>query len=209
MGKPGKQLLTDRELGIRTTRNVRIQKLEIASANREHGHEYQPTPYGVLEDMLCGLGLDYPRFVFVDLGCGKGRMICSASQYAFMRIVGVEFSKELHAVAVENVEVLHSFFDGRRCRDVRAVHGDAASFDLPLEPLVVYLFNPFGPAVLSRVLDRLQRSFDTLPRDIYVLYYMPEHERVMGHAPCLARVASARNWSVYKSRFTFGGFTPR
>ena len=40
---------------------------------------YVPTPYHVIKNMLESIALD-PEDVFVDLGCGKGRVIFSAAE---------------------------------------------------------------------------------------------------------------------------------
>jgi cyclopropane fatty-acyl-phospholipid synthase-like methyltransferase len=50
---------------------------------------YQPTRQHHLQEIA-----DYlqpsPRDVFVDLGCGKGRMICFMARYRLRKIIGVE-----------------------------------------------------------------------------------------------------------------------
>ena len=41
--------------------------------------------------------------VFLDLGAGKGRMLLAASRYPFRRVIGVELSDRLAAIARSNV----------------------------------------------------------------------------------------------------------
>ena len=45
-----------------------------------------------------------PTDVFVDFGSGKGRVVWQAAQYPFARVVGVEISAQLNAVARRNIE---------------------------------------------------------------------------------------------------------
>jgi hypothetical protein len=59
------------------------------------------------------------------------------------------------------------------------VNLDAAEFEMPLTPLVLYLFNPFRPAVLIPVLERLQRSLDSHPRDVIFVYLAPFHSALI------------------------------
>ena len=47
---------------------------------------------------------------------------------------------------------------------------DAASFNLPDEPLVCYFYNPFHPSVMTRILDSLEASLRSSPRQVFVLY---------------------------------------
>ena len=55
---------------------------------------YQPTEPAVFHEMLDALQnlakLDYAEFIFVDLGSGKGRTLMMASDYPFLRIIGVK-----------------------------------------------------------------------------------------------------------------------
>ena len=55
---------------------------------------YQPTESVLFHEMIGALAtqvdLEFPRFVFIDLGSGKGRTLLMASDYPFRRIVGVE-----------------------------------------------------------------------------------------------------------------------
>jgi len=50
---------------------------------------------------------------------------------------------------------------------------DAADFDPPDDPLVLYFFNPFAPPVLGRVLERVNESLDRRPRPAYVVVTGP------------------------------------
>ena len=188
----------DRELGIRASRPTDVPPTSLAGPSRPHAHRYEPTPYGVLEDMLVGLGLDWPRFVFVDLGSGKGRVVCLAACHPFKRVVGVELAPELHAIAEENIRQLSSTH--RRCRHVESRLGDAASFELPREPTVLFLFNPFGPPVLSRVLDNLERAHATHPAPRYLLYYMPIHASVVQRRELSTPHSAGQHWLIWELR---------
>ncbi len=189
---------SDRELGIHTHRAVQLAGLDIRSENRVHGNRYEPTPFGVLDDMLCGLCLEYPRYDFVDLGSGKGRVLALAATYPFRAVRGVEFSTELHLVAVTNLEQLD--VRHRRCRDVRSVHTDAATYTFPARPLVLFMFNPFTAPVLARVLTNLESTHGAGELTAYVLYYMPVHQALLERARWLQPHSASRDWVVYEAR---------
>ena len=63
-----------------------------------------------------------------------------ASEYPFRRIVGVELLPELHQIAQENLARYKS--ESQKCFALEAVCGDAIDFAFPVEPLVIFLFNP-------------------------------------------------------------------
>lgn len=188
---------SDRDLGrdVRTSRHVSLSKLTMEGEHRADAQRYEPTPFGVLEEMMLGLDIDPARFTFADLGAGKGRILCLASAWSFRRIIGIELSEELTAAARHNIR--NFAVEWRKCRKIEVEHGDAARWVPPEEPLIVYLFNPFGAAVLAQILDRIQASFDAAPREIYVLYYMPVHAELFARAPCLGPHSASRDWTIW------------
>lgn len=181
---------TDRHLGIRASRSVRLQDLDFEHPSKRHGEPYQPTPPGVLDDMLLSVDADLSECTFVDLGCGKGRVLCHAAASGFARIIGVELAPQLAEIARQNVAEFGANRSG--CRTIEVVCGDAASFALPSGPLVLYLFNPFRPPVLDRVVERVRSR----PAQTWILYYQPAHADRFGDAIDL--ICSARDWSVLR-----------
>jgi hypothetical protein len=134
-------------------------------------------------------------FTFIDLGSGKGRVLLMASAYPFKRIVGVEFMPELHHAAQKNVASYSN--DRQRCRQIETLYMDARDFQFPLEPLAVYLFNPFDEPAFARVLENLRQSITQAPRPVYVAYRFTEHERVLIEAGWLKKTAGTEQWAVY------------
>src|SRR6266849_6481339 len=100
--------------------------------------------------MISSLPIEFDQFTFVDLGSGKGRTLLMASEYPFMRIVGVELIAELHRAAQQNIREYRS--PTQRCVQIEALIADAREFELPEEPLVLYLFNPLPERALSDAL---------------------------------------------------------
>lgn len=117
--------------------------------------------------------LPHETLTFVDLGSGKGRALLLAADHSFRRIVGVEFAAELHAVASANLGKLgHAIGPGER---FELVHGDATLFRLPNDPLLLFLFHPFNPPVLTDVVRNVTQSIRERPRPIRVVYVNPVH----------------------------------
>jgi SAM-dependent methyltransferase len=162
----------DRRLGIKATGLVRPSELRLEGRNAEHSNEYFGTPSLVLDRGLDALQLDHPRFVFVDLGCGKGRVLLRAAMRPFRRVEGIELSGAMHEVAVENIELAKPLVRA----PVVARHGDVTEYELPTEPLVLYLFNAFGSAVIVQLLQNLEASLRAHPRECYFIYLNPVHK---------------------------------
>jgi hypothetical protein len=116
------------------------------------------------------LGIDFTRFTFVDVGAGKGRAMLLASHYRFRRLVGVEFARELVDVARRNIQVAGPSISSR----ARIVHQDATTYELPNEPIVLFMYNPFGCRTMAAVAERTRASFDRNPRPLHIVYLVPK-----------------------------------
>jgi predicted RNA methylase len=179
----------DTRHGTDTSAIREIGSLDIGSENARYAVRYQTASAELFDATVRDLGIDYRTFTFLDFGSGKGKMLLLASHFPFARIIGVEFARELHEVAQTNIARYAS--DAQRCRDVRSVHADVTAFDIPSDPLVCYLYNPFGAEVIRSVAQRLVDSVAAVPRDVFVLYVEPAHQEVF--------TASGR-WQVQEAR---------
>ena len=162
------------------------------------GAGYQPTDPELFHAMLRRLDIDFSRFTFLDLGSGKGRALLLASDYPFRRILGVELLPELHAVARDNIVNYRS--ERQRCFSLTSVCQDALDFEFPLEPLVLYLFNPLPEPALRAFLERLSSSLSSHPRDTYVLYANPILEHLLSTSSSWARLSGNEQYAIYRSR---------
>jgi len=162
---------------------------------------YQPTESSLFHQMLEALRdqshLDFHDFVFLDLGSGKGRTLLMASDYPFRRIVGVELLPALHQDAQENLSKYRS--ESQKCFALESICGDATEFPLPVERLVLYLFNPFPEAGLRRVIANLERSVGEHPREVYVLYHNPLLEHVLSERAELRKLHATHQFAVYRT----------
>ena len=138
---------------------------------------YQPTEPALFQEMMASLPIEFDQFTFIDLGSGKGRTLLMASEYPFMKIIGVELLPELHQLAQENLASYKS--ESQKCFTLEAVCGDATDFPFPAEPVVLYLFNPLPEAGLRQVLRNIERGPRADSRTVYVVYHNPQLDRVL------------------------------
>lgn len=165
----------DARHGIDAGASVDLDRLTIGSESRRFGERYQPSEPGVLIDTVKYIGLDPAQHRFIDLGCGKGRMLIVAAELGFRSCVGVEFATELAQAARRNAAAAGF-------RNISVIHGDAGAYGFAPgrgapkdEPLVLYLFNPFSAEIMTRVRDNLAR----LPRANYTIIYKNARERAI------------------------------
>ena len=181
---------------VRTCGVVSLDKLTIEGDNVRHGIFYHPTHPKFLFEVLGALDIDYARYRFIDLGSGKGRVLLVASEFPFREVLGVEFARELHEIACQNLRRYRS--PSQKTRNVRSVYGDAIAFEFPVAPLVLFLVNPFGPGVLVPVLRRLQQSLTAHPRDAIIVYAAPDHGELIERETVLKCVERSIYHNTYR-----------
>ena len=158
---------------------------------------YMPTDPVQFLEMMTALPIDFRTFTFVDLGSGKGRTLLMASEYPFRKIVGVEIVSELDRAAQENIRAYQS--PTQQCSDIQAICGDACRFELPEEPLVLYLFNPLPEAGLRELVQRLEKSLEELPRAVWVVYHNALLEPALAASRSLEKAGRTEYYSLYRS----------
>ena len=159
--------------GVDTGGRLHLCDLDILSANRDRGHYYLATPVRTLRSIFAALRKETENFTLVDFGSGKGRVLLVAAEYGFKRVIGVDFARDLTAVALHNIR--HYAHPDRKCPDISAVCEDAAEFEIPDDNCVFYFFNPFDRELMSRICANIERSYRRRPRKMIVVLYHPRN----------------------------------
>lgn len=124
-------------------------------------------------------------WAFLDLGCGKGRALVLASELPFRRIIGVELASTLVRVARRNARIVRKNYPHRTAIEV--VEGDASAVPLPEGNLVIFLYQPFGPELVARMLSRITDAVSGDDREIYIIYENPVHAVIVDDTPGFTR----------------------
>lgn len=175
-------LAFDSAHNVETAGTDRVYGMRVVGGNVRHAKAHEATNPVDLIRALDECSLDLSRFTFIDLGSGKGRALLLAKNYPFKRIIGVEFAAELHNIALANIAMAG---DER----FELINDDAASFEFPDGPLLIYMFNPFGPVVARPVAIKLMKCWREAPRPIRIIYLNPT---------CLSEWIDA-GWTVTRS----------
>lgn len=129
---------------------------------------YATLSYSLIWPILDHLALE-PSDTFVDIGSGKGRMLCCAARYGVGQVLGMDLSEPFCAAARENARRMR----GRRAPIfVRSCMAD--DFDYS-RASVLFFFNPFGEATMAPLLEKIGRD---VTRDVRVAYAQPTHHDV-------------------------------
>ncbi len=167
----------------------------LPSIGREHLpgiHPYEATPAWLIREILESIPLRPNVFAFVDMGSGKGRALLVASELPFAKIVGVELSHELHVIAEENIRRYQPA--SQLCTAFFLHCMNAVEYTFGPEPLVRFLFNPFGRDSVRSILASLEASLSATPREAFVVYVNPLFASSMQSAHFLRRVSKGGAW---------------
>lgn len=159
----------DRRHGTETAGEIPLAQTGVPEdqANRGNGI-YRTFWESDFHKALAALKTGFDGFTFVDIGSGKGKLLLLASGYPFARIIGVEYSPGLHAIAQSNIARYHS--SSQRCLALEAVRGDALQYRLPDGPIVCFIFNAFDASTLREVLRSIENDFCSRSTCAYVIY---------------------------------------
>ena len=127
---------------------------------------YDPLPYRSLRALARHLPLS-PSDHLLDIGCGKGRVLCFFALRRVRRCSGIEIERELAEDARRNARSL-------RCRraPIDVTHADAVDAEIG-DASIIYLFNPFSAEVLEPVLGSIETSLRARPRALRICYVNP------------------------------------
>lgn len=166
----------ERRLGIRTVGNVMIHQPD--------AHLYGTFAYRSIFRILDRMNLQ-PDDVFVDIGCGKGRIVCCAARFKIRKAVGVDLDGALCRIARENAQRLRG-----RVADIEIIHAPAQECDYT-QCTQFFLFNPFGEQTLRQVVSVISRSIQEQPRPVQIVYVNPAYDHVLAQHP---RFVLADRW---------------
>jgi len=175
----------DETNGVRTSGLVAGRHLKSGHKHDRHATAYYGVAPSVFHALVRRWRQNRPpapleETTFVDLGAGMGRAMLLAAEMPFRSVVGVELNPTLVRIARRNLALWRTA--GRARAPMRLVQGDAADFVFPDGPCAAFLFNPFGAAVMRRLLKSVARSFEGRPGELDLLYVNNEQEEVLEEA---------------------------
>jgi SAM-dependent methyltransferase len=196
--RAGEEWWFDTTRGVRTAGNEGKPEAAQVVGEIRDSHIYAPVRVTNAHAALRDLPIrNLSEYTFVDVGSGKGRMLFVAAEYPFRKAVGVEFDRGLHELSVANIGRYK--YRRRRCGEIESVHADAAGFEFPAGKLVIYMFNPFGPEVLGRMLDNLERSLEREPQHVVVVMLWPEYADVVARRGWLREWRKTRRHHIFET----------
>lgn len=150
---------------------------------------YLGTQPSIVRKVLAQLP-DAHRYAFVDIGCGKGRPLLIASEFAFKEIVGVEMSPILAQYAARNAGIIKRKFPDRA--DIKIATENAASYKPTANRIVFFYYHAFGREVFEAFVKNLEDQLSQTVEHAFFIYLNPVFADVVDASPRFSR------WSADK-----------
>jgi SAM-dependent methyltransferase len=140
------ELVGDKNYGIKTTFITQKTK-------HPDNYHYQGASYLILEHVFEILRKEYPDYMIIDVGCGKGRALFVAEHVGFNELYGIDIDETLVASATTNITT----YKWKRAESrVLFEAMDALHLPIPSSPCIYYLFNPFSDNILEPLLHKIK-----------------------------------------------------
>jgi tRNA1(Val) A37 N6-methylase TrmN6 len=197
----------DCRYGLSTASWVSVDNFDVDQDKQLNSSPYAPTTNLSLKSILKKLNLQHKN-VFLDLGCGKGRVLLFAITEGFKYIRGVEFSPILQNIAKKNCEQ----FLAKKClsqqkrrqklrQQIQILEMDARDYQFLGDEGIIFMFDPFSKEVLKTVIKNMKKSLAEQKNNLTIIYRSPVHKELFDRdsdfSLILEEVSWGHDFSVY------------
>ncbi len=175
----------DGRYGTDTFRKVRLSQYDAKWLRCSDAVMYWATPVQIVKKTLGSLGINKSQYIFIDAGCGKGRVALIASSDGFKEVKGIEMNPFLLDVARDNRNRYRQFH--QQLSPTAFFCDNALEHEYEAENMVLFMFKPFGSASLSILINKLITGMSQNHFDLMVIMVDPED----AHIECIERFSFA------------------
>jgi SAM-dependent methyltransferase len=181
----------DRRLGIETSQRTSLKLIRTGTDADAVSVGYVGATPSIIRRCLDLIDIP-PDAEFIDIGCGKGRVLVVAAEYPFQAIIGIELSDFLCDLARRNIAKLPKSAAAER---IVVVNGDASIPVLGDAPCIVlfFFYNAFRRPLVTKLVQHLEQEIPKKQeRVVWVIYYNPVCFDLFDASPSFRRYFAAK-----------------
>ncbi len=165
----------EKKYGIETTGADELKNIKKKGIDISHATIYMPVSYDVLDEFFTKAMVVNAKH-FLDIGCGKGRVMCVAAANGLTKISGIELSENLYNDAANNLAITNIKYPSVQ---FQLTNADAFDTDIEADVDFIFMFNPFDDVVMCAVLENIEYSLEQNPRTITIIYINPLQKHLL------------------------------
>lgn len=184
----------DSKYNVETADRLFVSEMSATEAEKRQAIRYEPIESQQLIDALKMVPIKPTEFTFIDIGAGKGKVLFLAAEFAFKRIIGVEFDTYLARVIENNISSYSN--PERQCDTIEVVNMNALDFQLPTGSIILFFYFPFRAPLLAGVLN----NFGNRLEDCLLIWITLEdaEETVINSRPELTLLSRQGEIPIYR-----------
>jgi hypothetical protein len=189
----------DNRYNVETAREEPLGEMGVPADSIGRGNSLYRVTWGwLISEAMSHLEINPERYTFIDYGSGKGKAMLMASDRPFKTIIGLEYARRLHEIAVQNCRTYRNA--DQKCHSLQPILSDVLNFTLPPGPIVCFMCNPFDEATLRTVFNIWRARYQRGEREIRILYLnmrnISESAQVLGEQDWLIPLARDKRFVV-------------
>jgi hypothetical protein len=193
----------DKRYHVETAREEPLSEMGVSTDAVERGNTLYRVTWGwLIQKAISRLDIDPRLYSFIDYGSGKGKAMLMAADLPFRAIIGLEYARRLHDIAVDNCRSYRS--PRQKCHSLEPILVDALEYRPPSGPIVCFMCNPFDETTLRAVFKNWRDRYEGGEREIRILYLnmrnIAESSKVLGEQDWLRSVAINKRFVVLAPR---------
>ena len=158
----------DRRYSTDTSGMIENEELEMSDPEAQrHATVYRTASERFTRYLIRHLNINYEEYDFVDIGCGKGRVLLVASSFPFRSICGIELSRPAFEIAEKNIRTYRSA--DQKCFNIHIQKVNALNFEPCIANTVYYFFEPFDIVTLAAFVFKLSGKLRGQGKKVYVV----------------------------------------
>ena len=130
-------------------------------------YHYAPSYYSPLKRIF-SLIPNKKKLNFVDIGCGKGKVLLIASEFGFKKITGIDIMQKAFKISKKNISIFQK--NKKKKIHINLIKIDARQYNIENDN-VFYFFNPFSYIILNIILRAIKRNNK---KETYIIYCAPK-----------------------------------
>lgn len=184
----------NRFAGRMSEHRLGIQTEGLKDTSFSDAKKYAYVAYGSIFKTLHRLALRVDD-VFVDIGCGKGRVVCCTATLWPRKVVGIDVETDFCEIAHSNAAAVN----GRKS-EVEITNLPAQQYNYR-DCTAFFLFNSFGEATLRETLASIERSIAENTRCVRIAYVNSIHGNVLRESRVFSHVETWVRRPVSRDKF--------